>query len=35
MDYRELNEDVDASTANAHDCATKLQEWYPQRVNIA
>ena len=35
MDYRELNEHVDAFTADADVCTTKLREWHQQEVNVA
>ena len=35
MDYRELNEHVDAFTADADICTTKLREWRQQEVNMA
>ena len=35
MDYRELNNFVDAYTANADVCAQKLREWQQQGSNVA
>ena len=35
MDYRELNQHVDAFTANADVCAAKLREWCQQGSNLA
>ena len=35
MDYRELNEYVDACTVDADVCTAKLREWRQQGVNVA
>ena len=35
MGYREINEHVDAFTADADVCTTKLREWCQQRRNMA
>ena len=35
MDYRELNEHVDAFTVDADVCTAKLREWHQQVVNVA
>ena len=35
LDYRELNEYVDAFIVNADVCAQKLREWRPQGTDVA
>lgn len=35
LDYRELNQHIDAFTADADIYATKLWEWFQQGVNVA
>ena len=34
MDYRELNEHVDAFNVDADICTAKLKEWHQQGVNV-